>query len=117
MWEMNRLVVKLKLEKLEDISILTTLWGILHLNPLMGPIKKIAYKRKQQQAWKLGSPYTDPGVKKTKKTKAYNLMVHILVVFERQMNEQINDPLVHLEKSLRRAFLSMKPKGWWIKLF
>lgn len=89
-WEMNRLVVKLELEELEENR----------SHQENAPIKKTAQKRKWRQTWKLDSAYIDLGVKKAKKIKADNLMVHILVAFEWQMNEWIDNPLVHLEKSL-----------------
>lgn len=38
----------------------------------------------------MGSPYTNLGVKKSKRAKAYNSMLHIPKVFERQMQEWID---------------------------
>lgn len=76
--------MKLELEELENIPIPTKLQGILCLDQIISldPTKEPAKKRRYRQAWKLGSPYTDPDVKKPKQAKAYNSMVRIPKAFE-----------------------------------
>lgn len=103
--------MKKEIEELEDIPIPTTLQCILRSN-----VRNLVSNEKRQQSWKLGTPYIDLGQTKRKQAKAYNLMTGIPFLFKQQMQEQINDPFIHLTTLVRKIVLAMKGKDWCIKL-